>query len=361
MVGLRLFIASYIYFSYFDRHLNKSYGVLKMKTLQIIFLLFLTMTSVFAGVIKESQSTVDFKGALGIAMRMMSDADKPQKTVEYYTENAMRSDNFDEDGQLLSSSIMDAEKGAFISIDHKEKTYMEMTFADMENMFESSAQEMEAQQTEAQEAEQADVDITYDVTVEKLGKETVNGFKAEKYQIRIDIEATASGESEEGEAYEATQPMVVNSTVWAVKNLKAAEQIQKYNEAMGKKMAQHWMGHNADMAESVSVSNPELGSAILAMQEEMDKIKGTVVKNTVSYEMVKGTAQPEKQEKQQIPTSVGGLLGGISKKVAKSIEKSMQSDVLMESTNETTKLAIENFDASVFDIPNGYKKMEMNY
>lgn len=332
-----------------------------MRVLQIIFLLFFAATSAFSGVIKESQSTVEFKGALGIAMRMMSDADKPQKTVEYYADHAMRSDNFDEDGKLLFSSIMDADKGAFISIDHEQKTYMEMTFKDMENMFESGAQEMESQQAEAQEAEETDVDITYEVNVEKLGTETVNGFNADKYQIRIDIEATASGESEDGESYEATQPMVVNSTVWAVKNLKAAEQIQKYNEAMGKKMAQNWMGQNANMAQSVSASNPELGSAILAMQEEMSKIKGSVVKNTVSYEIVKGTAQPEKKEKQQIPTSVGGLLGGISKKVAKSIEKSMQSDVLMESTDETTKLVIENFDASVFEIPPGYEKKEMNY
>ncbi|MDZ7330375.1 MAG: hypothetical protein ONB13_02230 [candidate division KSB1 bacterium] len=336
-----------------------------MSRIKIVFaILFLTLLSLTlaaqADVKRESVTKMDFKGTLGTIMRIFG-ADKPMRTVEYYKGNVFRSDNIDDKGRMISSQIIDLDKELFITLDHKDKKFTQMTFEEFRQMMARTLEQMKSDREKAQR-EHAEVEWDFKVNVTKPGEtEVIVGQPAEKVIINILVTSkTTQPAKQEGAAQTAQGDLIVSSSNWMVKSIDGQKEIENFYLKFAEKLGMMPdKGGLEQMMRQLNQSYPQLADAMKKLQEESKKLSGVPVRTHTVYETrtqatpSSGT-EPEKKSA-EIPTSVGGLLKGISKKVAKSEKSESSANVLLEISDELVSAEVVSIEASQFEIPANYK------
>lgn len=327
----------------------------------ILFLTLLSLTLVAqADVKRETVTKMDFKGTLGAIMKIFG-ADKPMRTVEYYKGNIFRSDNIDDKGRMVSSQIIDLDKELFITLDHKDKKYTQMTFEEFRQMMARTLEQMKSDQEKAQK-EQAKVEWDFKVNVTKPGEtEVIAGQSAEKVIIGILVTSkTTQPTKQEGAVQTAQGDLIVTSTNWMVKSLDGQKEIENFHIRFAEKLGMMTeRGGLEQMMRQLNQSYPQLADAMKKLQEESKKLSGVPVRTHTVYETKTQTPtstdmEPEKKST-EIPTSVGGLLKGIGKKVAKSEKSESSANVLLEISDELLSAEVVSIEASQFEIPANYK------
>lgn len=315
-------------------------------------------------------TTMTFKGMLGTMMKMFG-ANKPMTSTQYIQGKKSRTDNFNDEGKLTTSAIIDLDREVIINIDHKKKEYTEMTFAEMLQRFREMQQKMKQPEANEQK-DQPEVKWSFDVKVARPGeKKTIAGYETEKVVLTL----TASGEGTDSKTGEAGKSgMVVTSTNWMASSVTGYGDVRAFQAAFAQKMGEMVNGSSmAQMMESLSKMNPQLAEAMKKMEQEGKKLQGVALMNTTVYETwAEGGANPapqaEKAEEPSAPKSVGGLLGGFGKKLGQKAVKKDESansndgrSVLMESAMEVTSLGASAVDTGMFTAPAGYEKKEMKH
>ncbi len=333
----------------------------------VIFLL--VSSVVFSGVKEERVTRIEFKGVLGMAMKL-SGADKPQKQVNYYESDQYRSDQYNPKGELESSTIIDLQNEQVVNIDHQNKNYTTMTFDQYRAMFETQMQEME-EETSQQPEEESDTEVEYsfDVDVKRTNeRENIAGFPAEKAVITMKVKVDATEQTEEGTST-AGGDLVVTSTQWLTEDIKGYDVVHEFQQNMAKKFgidpSQKGM---ESMYESLSQAHPALVDAMKKIEKEQQELKGVSVRTETSYKTEnlrsskEGEQATQEEEKQKMPKSVGGLLGAFGKKVTESVTESQKSDenILFTSITELTQCEQTPFSSDVFSPPPGYEEITGN-
>ena len=307
-----------------------------------VFVFLIVLTSfVFPDVKYTSTTLMNLEGVTGAMLRFFGAA-RPVKTVDYYKGNMKRSDTFDKKGDLTTTNIIDLDKELFINIDHKKKTFTQMTFDEWRQMIESTLESLgESEYGDAEsenEEPSAEVKWSLDVDVKETGeKETIGGKKCDKVIMILDLDAEAtSTDVEEGETPETAKGgIIVTSTQWLYRgDNRAKKEMDGFNKRLAEKLGVLPDKANMqDMMAEIIKSNSQLGEAIEKMKEEGQKLKGMPMRSRTIYEtkidpetaqkIRDEKAKQEEEEKTEIPTSVGGLLGGFGKKMMK---KHIQKD-----------------------------------
>ncbi|MBD3387037.1 hypothetical protein GF407_19190 [candidate division KSB1 bacterium] len=327
----------------------------------IVFMLFFVFVfQLQADVKKESVTQLEFKGTLGMMMKVMG-ASKPTYTIEYYKGDMFKTETLNKKEKLLQAQIIDLDNELIYSIDHENEQYTEMTFDEWRQLLETQMQQVEDESPE-QDVEEGDtkVEWQFDVDVKKPGKtETVAGKKSEKAVITLNLKATATEkESEEGPEKRSEGELIVTSTHWLAKELEGREEINAFRKKLVEKLGfEPSEGGMREVFGRIAQSHPQLAEAMKKLQEESAKLEGVSMKSHTLY-ATKGSemGKEEEKEEEKIPTSVGGFMKGLGKKVAESRQSDDEEKILIESTSETTAYTLTTIDAAEFNIPDSYKK-----
>ncbi|MBD3218969.1 MAG: hypothetical protein GF310_11895 [candidate division Zixibacteria bacterium] len=317
-------------------------------------IIFMFALAAQADVRHESVIEYKFSGALGTVMKVFG-MGKPIKTVEYYSDNVMRSDELDKKGKVRNSEIIDLEKELFISIDHKKKRYTQMTFDEWRQQLEemmANYEEMQAEQEEEEYEEEGGREYTYEMDIQVADEtEEVNGFEARKMTMTIDVYSKEKGSDEE-----PVKEMTIISDHWLTPELEGNQMIQDFNRRLAEKLGMNpEEGQMASMFQQIAQSSPELVDAMQKMEAEGEGLDGVPVKTVTVFKSVKTPEDESEQEEEE--SGGGGLFGGIKKKAAKKVigGGDDEPDVLLELHSNIMDHSTEELEATTFTVPEKYK------
>ncbi len=239
-------------------------------------------------------------GFLGAMLARAHNDDGPHLHAIHVLGPRLRSD----DGS--TSTIFDAEAGAWIILDHDQQTYMSSSLADMRQMSDQMAQGMrEAEdewdpETQAEmEAAMAEAEATMEVNVEYIDMaqtEQINGYSADRHQIIVRVEGA---EGVEGAEDVDDGSLVVVLDVWLSRELaqehplwaghgegadnpfyQALMENPEYQE-----LAREWEsafepGSMEGELTLFAMVDPRVGAAMSEALEEMAELDGSAVRST---------------------------------------------------------------------------------
>ncbi len=330
--------------------------VTRFSTFLSIFLLLPVLAWCASPGVKHSTiTTMKFHGFMGTMMKMAG-ADKPHASTTYVQGHQQRTDQMDEKGTLIRSTIIDLDREVYITIEHKKKEYSEMTFAEFKEMMNKMKSQLGAPQQQPG-PKSADVKVDFDVKVDRTGeKKTIAGFSAEKVILTM----TAVGEkaataTEQG----GTGKMVVTSTMWVTKDARGYEEQMAFWRLFGEKMGMDMSGGQNMMAGLQA--NPQLAKAVAKLAEEGRKLQGFAVLVESKFETQAEAGAPAGEAQQAPRSGGGGMLGGLGKKLMKvpaSDEPGSGGGVLYENRMETTAYETGSYPADLFTVPAGFKAVK---
>jgi len=313
---------------------------------------------------KETETKLSFKGTLGFIMKAVG-ANKPQRSMEYWKGNKMRSDELDKKGKVKRSRIIDLDKELFINIDHKHKKYTEMTFEQWRDMVKANMEKLKSSESEKPEAEESEPDTElewkFSVDIDTPGdKKKIAGHRAEKVVLTLKAEAVAkekTGENSTEKEETGRGGLNVRSINWMVKDAEGYDQVKEFNKRLAEKLG--ILPGKTGMKEMVTQlmgSNPELAAAIQKLREEGQKLDGVpFLSKSVFETWGESKKKSGEEESPAIPTSVGGLF----KKFGKKKKDPSQPTVLLETETKVKKFETSPLGDEVFAIPAGYTKEEI--
>ena len=270
-----------------------------------------------------------------------------------------------------SASIMDIAAETITHIDFQKKTYSVMTFAEMQKALEELSQKMKSKDGNSAE-------MHFKVSVNPTGEtKQMAGFNAREVILKMEMEATdaKSGQKAAG--------MTITTDMWIAPPAAGYEEIKNFHKRMAEKV--NWApGGNPFL------QRPDIMKGMAEAAKEMAKIDGMPV-----YQVMKmgsagmpegsdsgaGTAAPPQQQQQAERPSLGGALGGAlggrlggfgrKRKAeqppaqdtaqAPASAPAAQGDAsgaLLVMTTEMSNFSSAPVDASKFEVPAGFKKVD---
>jgi len=235
------------------------------------------------GVHYTSTTTMEYAGTLGTMMGAFGASD-PTESETWMQEGMMRND----DG--TSSTVTNLLDGSYLVIDHEERTYFRSSFAEMLDMANQMSADVAGDMgtnppagapassgDPASEEPQVEADFSFDA--DRTGDRKAFGeWEAERVILTMNIEFTA--EDEDGAMQEAGD-MVMVTELWISEDFPTAEAL------MGDALAEGdlaWVGamgeRDTSGMDQIMAANPQLGTALERMEEEMDGLDGTTLEST---------------------------------------------------------------------------------
>ncbi|GAB4361321.1 MAG: hypothetical protein OHK0021_05420 [Bryobacter sp.] len=318
---------------------------------------------------------------------------KPEPTTTSHYFKGSRSAAVDKN----STSIFDFEKQVFVVMDHQQKQYWQMTFAEMEEQMKQAGEQMKSAQ---QKNRNVQGEMKLDVKATGETKE-VNGFQAGRFVMTMEFAA------KDGQSGQSGSMKLVNDS-WNTKSVPGFAEHEKFMKEMAGKMA--WGRSNPFMA---MMNQPGMAEGMKKLATEAAKIEGVPVL-TITRMGVVGGAQPDMSQMkdengepvnvgdaakeaaaQEAGSSagraIGGRLGGLvggglggkfggfgrkrkqeepkeePKEEAKAAPKAAPApaettadgmSILMEIVTDSSNFSSAPVGEEVFAIPAGYKQVE---
>ena len=263
----------------------------------------------------------------------------------------------------IHASVIDLASQTITSIDLEKKTYSVMTFEEMKQALEQMAQKM--QQKKADQP-----DLKYKVSVDKTGKtKQINGFEAKEMILKMEMEGTDKKSGQSGS-------MVVTADTWIAPSVPGYAEVREFYKKMAEKI--HWTPSGGMFA-----TRPDVAEGMAEVYKESAKLDGMPVFQTMTMggegtAPVDASSAPAAQQQPQAERpSIGGALGGAlggkfglgrkknqdppAQAPASSGGTASASGVLIEMTTEMNDFSSNAVDASLFEIPAGFKKVDSEF
>jgi hypothetical protein len=270
------------------------------------------------------------------------------------------------------ANVIDLAAQTITSIDLEKKTYSVITFAELKEVMEQASQRMAQEQQKsgsksAGQSQDPQVDAKLKVNANATGKsKQIAGIEAKELVLTMRLEATDKQSGQSG-------AMVMIADTWV------APKVQGYDEYLGfmRRMAEklQWTpGGNMFM------NRPDLAQGMSEIQKETAKLDGIPIFQTtvmgpegtapVDRSDKPPSAEPAKQSQgPSVRGALGGALGGrfgLGKKKAEEPPPAASAEggdpaaagLLIEMTSETKGFSSASVDASLFEIPSGFKKVD---
>jgi hypothetical protein len=262
------------------------------------------------------------------------------------------------------TSIIDLASQTITSIDLQKKTYSVMTFEEMKQALDQMAQKM--QQKKADQP-----DVKFKVSVDKTGKtKQINGFEAKELILKMQMEGTDKKSGQSG-------AMVVTADTWIAPSVPGYSEVRDFYKRMAEKI--QWTPNGTLFA-----GRPDVAEGMAEVYKESAKLDGMPVFQTMTMggegtvpadgsSAPAATQQTTQAERPSIGGALGGALGG---KFGLGRKKPQQdtstpppaasgnttaAGVLVEMTTEMNEFSSNTVDASQFEIPAGFKKVDSEF
>jgi len=301
---------------------------------------------------------MEISGTLGRILSLVTDVDKPMVEKTFFQGQRVRKD------QDQSSSIMDWDAGALTLLDHKERTFTRIDFAQMAGQMAGAVQE------ERPEAEAPDMEVT--VTTDRTGKtETIAGYAAEQVVLVIEMKPKNAAEGEE-----ATPPATALVTdMWLSPDFPEYRMMQQMQGEATERLRESSAQGMAQAMGALAASDPAMKEGWEKNLEAMKELQGTVLRSTTHFVTVPPGATLDKQkvldgagEKVQegggvaqgaanaARQALGGLAGrfGRGRQQQEAAPAAPTQAVIMRVRSEISDVGTGAVDPSVFGVPAGY-------
>jgi len=264
-----------------------------------------------------------------------------------------------------SASVIDLASGTITHIDFQKKQYSVMTFDEMKQMMEQMSQKM-------QKNDQGEMKFKVSANATDKTKQ-VAGFEAKEMIMKMEMEGTDKKSGQTG-------GMTITTDMWIASGVPGYQEVREFHKRMAEKL--NWSpGGNMFMA------NPQVSQGMAEVYKEMAKLDGVPVQQLITMggsgmpAPADGSAPPPQQQQQQVERpSAGGVLGGAlggrlgglgglgrKKKEDKpadppanapAAQSSGTPGSLLEMTTEMSGFSANTADASLFEVPAGFKKVD---
>jgi hypothetical protein len=279
-----------------------------------------------------------------------------------------------------ATSITRLDKELIWNLDSDKKTYTELTFEQMRQMMESMGSLGGIlNQAKADSLRKAMEKLSSTVEVNKTGeKKTISGLECERVILTLRSEITDTMGN-------VTDTTWVKNDLWMVPIDKVPSELRNFDLKMAEKLG---FAEGGPMAGLLN----QYADAMKKLQEKLKELNGYPLASTFSIvttthaqdnakpeDQVKDTTQQQTAQEEESQTTekkdVKSALGGLFKKKAKEETKKKEEQkqkeeqekaqsqpgpkTVLEMTTETQSISTSGVDASLFEIPAGYKKVEM--
>ena len=285
------------------------------------------------------------------------------------------------------TEIIDLDKGTITQIDNVKHQYTVMTFEQLKQRMQEAAARAKAQQAKQQPAQQqqpSDVQMKFTVKVRNTdATKDVAGLNAKEAIMVMTMDATSAAQDQ---TPAQTGTIGITNDLWLASEIPGYKEVRDFYARMAEKMGSVFgAGAGGDMSAMAPQLPPGAMQGIADMAKEMQKIKGVPVQTVMRMgTTVNGTPIPAASEA-PLPASDGPAMPSKSE-IAKSavanslpfhgfgMGKKKQADppppatdsnqpagpvVMMETTTQLSSFSSGPVDPSKFDVPAGYKQMEV--
>jgi hypothetical protein len=319
----------------------------------------------------ETVTKLELPGAMGTAVRLAARIGGASlETVEttYIKGRRMRTDSDD------SSTILDLETGRFISLDHKEKTYLSMSFDEMLDM--ARAQAGQAREGAAQEARpEADAAMRFRFAVDATNeRQRVAGYDASR--VFLTMEAEGEYTPEGADAREQAGTLVVLTDMWTSKDVPAFGALSAFEDASAQQFAAQGSAFTEALAAAFA-GEPGLQVAFEQSVEQARQVEGMAVRTVTRFITVapgqafdRALAVEPKAEGPSVARQAGrAALGRLGARAAAAAGRQQQDTpatqqseatqaTIMTVTSEVRNISSRTLDPGLFGIPEGYRAIE---
>ena len=278
------------------------------------------------------------------------------------------------------ADLIDLDSETFTDINFQKKTYSVTTFAEFRQIMEDAMRK-------ASGSKEQQPQMTFKASVKQTGQSrTISGLDTKEAILTMEIETTDPESGKKGS-------MVITSDMWLAPKPAGYDEVVTFQVRMAEKMG-------FTPGASPFLANPQMAQAMAGLAKESEKLNGLPVFQTMGMGFQAqgqppageagaapaGQPEPQPERKAEAP-SVGGALGGAlggklgrfggfgrKKKEAPKEEAPARTPVpaeqgdagqstpprgaLMEMTTEISGISNAAADASQFEIPAGFKKVE---
>lgn len=315
----------------------------------------------------ETVTKAEFAGAIGTLMNMaarMGGGSGETVEITSIKGNRMRTD------RDRSSSIVDLDGRRFISIDHSARTYQIMTFEEMVQMMQRAGNEMRAagqQQGRPAERNQTETEVTFRFNVDRTReRERIAGYDASR--AFITIEAEGEYKPEGGDANQPAGTLVLFTDMWSSTSVPALGARQMFDTATAQAMAGAAAAFSRGLTAAIA-NDPKLRAGMDRAAEEARKIDGMplrTITRTVfvppgkQFDRAAALAPAPPSAQPSLRGALGGLMRGRgqSQQAASNQAEATQA-TFMTATTEVRSITTTTLDASLFEPPAGYRRVEM--
>jgi hypothetical protein len=270
-----------------------------------------------------------------------------------------------------TSSIARLDKDLMWEVSHQDKSYTEMTFAQMRAMMDSLKTAMAGQPMGAKPAK-TEIDtseVTYappKFDVKKTGvKETIAGYPCEQTILTMTVEGT---NKKTGEKFQ----MLTTMDMMLAQDVPGREEYEQFGRKMAEKMG---FSMDAASAQSMMSALGAYGIDAKKLAEESAKLKGFPMRQIVRFagqgsqfasseSAQKGenggkeSAEEEKSGGSDVAAKALGSLFGKKKSDKNKGEgesKEKPDNAIFKMTTEVTEISTGAVPATRFEVPSGYK------
>ncbi|HEX6070613.1 MAG TPA: hypothetical protein VFZ18_12335 [Longimicrobiaceae bacterium] len=314
----------------------------------------------------ETVTKVELPGAAGTAMRIAARlGGGSTETVEttYIKGRKMRSDGDD------FSTIIDLDAGRITLLDHGAKSYSSFTFEEMaQRAGEAAAAAQDRREVNGQGAE-AEIEFRFSVDAANE-RQRIAGYDAQRFFLTMEAEAEAApeGQTEKEEA----GTLVVLTDMWTSRDIPVLQARSAFDDPSARQVAEAGAAITEGFAAAFA-DDPRLKVAFEQSMSEARKIEGMAVRTVTSFvsvapgvafdraQVIAPKAAGPSLAQQAGRAAVGGLMGRLGRRAAQAEPAAAAEPTqatILSVTSEIRNVKEGAVDASLFEVPAGYRPAE---
>ena len=313
-------------------------------------LMTLAAAPAFAEVKTRDKTQIKFEGMLGRMFNLFGGKSAKEgvegKTAVKGNRKATLTGN--------GGQIIDLTEEKVYDIDVKKKQYTVTTFAELRRRMQEAQEkaEKEAQKEEPgrkDEAQKPTKEYEVDFDVKDTGqKKQIAGYDTKNTIVTITVR-------EKGKTLEEGGGLVMTNDMWLGPQIPQMKEFFDFDMRYWKQLqGPQSATMSAEQMAAVLAMFPLVGKAMDRMQKDGDKLAGTPLDTTMTFEAVKTREQLAQAQEQQKSSGGGGLGGLLAKKIMKT-EPPKARATIFTSRHEVLEVAT-SVDAADLAIPAGYKE-----
>lgn len=253
-----------------------------------------------------------------------------------------------------AGQLVDLNEEKVYEIDFKKKEYKVTTFDELRERMKEAAEraEKEAERAEQQEAgrdaQEAAKELEVDFDVKETGeRKQIAGHDARQVIMTVTVR-------EKGKALEEGGGFVMTNDAWLGPELPALKELTEFDRRYYTKLyGEAEMALAADQMAVVMAMYPALKKASDRLAQEGDKLKGTPLASTMTFEAVK-SKQALAAASEQKESGGGGLGGMLARKMMKKEEPKARATIF--TAQHEFQDVSNSVGAADLEIPAGFKQ-----